>query len=177
MAEIDIALSEGQKVEQQIQHHARIAGDMPAIRQDLPLHFLSQLHSVPRDPRHPGGHGDRSHGKRDPDPQSHLPIRRVPDDFLEVAHVKDQAFQKPAIKPRICFVQDHGRVGKPGDQSLRRDFRSPRNPRKLLPWMAIHSATIRRAFLHASLDLSERMWRSQLNACSRSSKTSEGYST
>jgi len=77
---------------------------MPAIGQNLAFHFLSQLHSIPRDPRKARWHGDGSHGQRNPDPQPRFAIGRVSDDSFEITHMKGEAFQEPAIKAGIGLV-------------------------------------------------------------------------
>ncbi|MOA07835.1 hypothetical protein D3C78_1275600 [compost metagenome] len=104
MAQIDITLSQRQEIEQQIQHDPWVTGNMPAIGQNLAFHFLSQLHSVPVDARQAGRHGDRGHGKRDPNPQPRFAVRRMSDDSFEIPHVKGKAFQETAVKTGISLV-------------------------------------------------------------------------
>ncbi|MNT47643.1 hypothetical protein D3C72_1843760 [compost metagenome] len=104
VTEIDVALPKRQKIEQQIQHDPRIAGNMPAIWKNLAFHFLRQLHSVPSNMGKAGRHGDGRDGQRNPDPQPRFPIRRMFDDPVEITHVKRKTFQETTIKTRIGLM-------------------------------------------------------------------------
>ena len=123
---VGIGLAQRQEVGQKFEQHHRVARDVPAVRQDLPVELGREVPRRVAHDRTRHRQRQRREGQSDAGAQQVLAVGHVARGKPQVAHLRGKRFEVGAIERKFRALQHDRRVLQPGDDANSGDGRIPR---------------------------------------------------
>ena len=117
---VGIGLAKRQQVGQQFQNRHRVARDVAAVRQDLPLDLVGKVAGGGAQRRRRDRQRQRREGQRDAGAQLLLAVRHLWRHRAEEADLHRQRPQEGAVERELGALQHDRRMLQPGDDALAR---------------------------------------------------------
>ncbi len=108
MAEIHISLAKRQQLHEKIENGARIARNMPAVRQDLAVQFAIEAGARALYNGERRGQREAGHRKRDANAHDFQSVAGCGSHRAQVIDMHADAFQEPAIETELRRLQNDG---------------------------------------------------------------------
>lgn len=122
---VGVGLAQRQQVGQKLQNGNRVARDVAAIGQDLPVQLLGEVAGGAAQHGRRRGQGECCKGERDARAQLLLAVGHFVGHGAQIADLQRQRLQVAAVEGKLGTLQHHRGMLQPGDDAARGDRRLP----------------------------------------------------